>query len=166
MENQTKFSLSEVVKFALTEACPCNFPRILYLLTFDPEDVGLPPMEIECSQALINQFAFTIHEGETALRTVKDLGAGKKSLKCSKCGSEYQCEVAKHGKDLNYTVMTIRENRGQQIGAGIQLPMPIPGRMIAATELTASQQAILFKTFTSANQNPRLFVEYMTALKS
>lgn len=165
MAQSIKTCLYQTVDFVSQTACPCAFPRVLYLLTFDPRGQGLPPMEIEFAQGLINQFAFSTRTGPPILKKLEELGKGKESLECLKCHSKFECMMIEYGSDIKYMVMTISENLGRQIGADLQLPMPVPGKMVSEDRLTEKQCRILVKNFSNANTNPGSFAEYMTALK-
>jgi hypothetical protein len=156
--NDALAALDAVVDFVLVRGCPCAFPRVRFLLTFDPVARGLDPHNIEFTQRLIHRFTSWGAAEKAVLADEKE----QDHCRCTICGSGYRHRFVEYSINMSYACLDLVNDRSRQIGADVKLPMPLAGGVFSFE--SAADNANFLAFFGNANLNPPSFTDYMTRL--
>jgi hypothetical protein len=154
--NEIIAAFDTVVDFVVEHGCPCAFPRVLHMLTFDPVEAGMGPYQIDLTQKLINAFP-SPPDGDGLIR-----GPTGGEMTCSKCSSIFRLRENEFSINMNYLTCELVELEAEAIGAEVVLPVPLIGG--ARTFRKPGKEDRLTLTFSNANDEPQTFVRYMTEL--
>jgi hypothetical protein len=156
--DDTMAALDAVVDFVLRRGCPCAFPRVRFLLTFDPAARGLGPHAIEFTQCLIFKFTSRGAAQDAVLIDEKD----QDSCRCKICGSGYRHRFVDYSINMSYACLDLVDDRSRQIGANVEFPVPLAGAVLSFEGSPAAEDANFLALFENANGNPQSLVDYMT----
>ncbi len=149
----------EVYRFAVSNGCICRFPRLVYLLTTNPNKLGVGAnLLINATQKLM----FAALGNREDLKPTIRFDKASNEYKCNQCNSRYKVDLVGHGMHEILYVKAL-EIKAPQLGADVVKPVPLIHTVFHSSYYNIHPKFDLIYRY--VNDDLQQFVDYYTELR-
>ena len=118
---------NQIAEFYSSLACPCAFPRFIYLAGFKHQNFNAGPVMCIDSGALINRLCF--HSRSYFMSIIEWTKTqrvnSERHVQCPRCLSEYKATLSEYNPHFQTLSLELIELRAKSIGAIVTTPFSI-----------------------------------------